>query len=53
MTPPLKLEEGSHSMVDLLIVTPISMIEPRLKDHEDVVSLSEYKFDRSLMVMVK
>lgn len=53
MITPLKLGEGSHSMVDPLKVTPISTIEPRSWDLDDVVPLSEFKFDRSCLAMVK
>ena len=40
-------------MVDPLIITPISTIEPRSGDLDDVVPLSEYKFDRSRLAVVK
>ena len=40
-------------MVDPLTITPISTIEPRSGDLDDVVPLSEYKFNRSRLAMVK
>jgi hypothetical protein len=40
-------------MVDPLTVTPISTIEPGSRDLDDVVPLSEYKFDRSHLAVVK
>ena len=40
-------------MVDPLTATPISTIDPGSRDRDDVVPLSEYKFDRSLLAMVK
>ena len=52
MTPSLKLREGSHLMVDLLTITLIPTIEPKLGDLDDVVPLSEYKFDRIPLAMV-
>ena len=53
MMPPLKSGEGPHSMVDTLIVIPISTIELGSRDLDDVIPLNEYKFDKSLMAMVK
>ena len=52
-TPPPKLGEGSHSMVDPLTVTPISTIEPGSGYLDYVVLLSEYMFDRSHLAVVK
>ena len=40
-------------MVDPLIITPISNLESGSEDLDDVVPLSEYKFDRSRLAMVK
>jgi hypothetical protein len=51
--PPLKSEEGPRSMDDTMIVTPISTIEPRYRDLDDVIPLNEYKFDKRCLAMVK
>lgn len=40
-------------MGDPLTVTPISTIDTGLGDLDDVVLLSEYKFDRSHLAVVK
>ena len=53
MMSPLKIGEGPHSMVDPLTVTPISTIEPRSRDLNDVILLNEYKFNKNHLAVVK